>query len=133
MSRSQLVDDACHLINTVRSGALSFTECEPTAAVSLARVTAMLAVYGSKDEAILHVIHEKGHTEVTLSDVVHVRAFVLGEAKPEESLEDIISWPCGDWAYREDLYMMQHKSDDYEVLYFGTPEYINFRSCNGLD
>lgn len=74
-----IADDACHLINTVRSGELSFTECEPTAAVSLARVTAMLAVYGSKDEAILHVIHEKGHTEVTLADVEHVRAFVLGE------------------------------------------------------
>ena len=79
MSSSRLADDACHLINTVRSGELSFTECEPTAAVSLARVTTMLAVYGSKDEAILHVIHENGHTEVTLSDVVHVRAFVLGE------------------------------------------------------
>lgn len=49
------------------------------------------------------------------------------------SLEDIISWPCGEWCYREDLCMMQHMSDDFEVLYYGTPAYLNFRSCNALD
>lgn len=50
---------------------------EETASISLARVTVMLALYGSKPEAILDVIHQRGWTDVTIDDVYEVRNYVL--------------------------------------------------------
>lgn len=41
-------------------------------------------------------------------------------------IEDIALWPDGQWCYRYELNEMQHKSDDYRVLYFGTTEYEAF-------
>ena len=42
---------------------------------------------------------------------------------PSNSSEDILRWPDGSWCYREDLATCHWKSDDYEVIRFGTPEY----------
>ena len=37
------------------------------------------------------------------------------------SLEDVILWPCGTWCYREELEgYLTFKSDDFEVILFGT-------------
>jgi hypothetical protein len=48
-----------------------------TAAGALAKVTMMLTPYGSKPDAILAVIHDKGWEVVTLDDVNAVRTFIL--------------------------------------------------------
>lgn len=48
-----------------------------TAAGALAKVCVMLTLYGSKPEAILAVIHDKGWDVVTLADVEAVRKFIL--------------------------------------------------------
>lgn len=48
-----------------------------TAAGVLAKVTVMLTLYGSKPDAMLAVIHDKGWPEVTLADVEAVRKFIL--------------------------------------------------------
>lgn len=37
--------------------------------------------------------------------------------------EDLLLWPCGTWCYRHELPEMTHKSDDYEVIPFGTARY----------
>lgn len=74
--RRELRKEAKMYVDMVRDGKMLNTR-EQTAAVSLARVTIMLGLYGSKAEAILHVIHEHGHTEVTLADVEAVRDYVL--------------------------------------------------------
>lgn len=50
----------------------------------------------------------------------------------EQSLEDIMVWPCGTWSYREELYMMQHMSDDYQTLYFDTVTYNEFLAVQGI-
>ncbi|UFK26741.1 hypothetical protein [Roseobacter phage RDJL6] len=40
------------------------------------------------------------------------------------SLEDICLWPNGDWCYREELEEYgASKSDDFEVVSFGTPRH----------
>ncbi len=44
----------------------------------------------------------------------------------ERNLEDIMLWSDGTWCYRYELEEYSWKSDDYEVFYFGTPEYDNF-------
>ena len=41
-------------------------------------------------------------------------------------IEDIFVWPCGTWCYRYQAWEMDYKSDDYEVLHFDTPEYVQF-------
>ena len=41
-------------------------------------------------------------------------------------LEDIFVWPDGSWCFRYELSEFQHKSDDRQTLYFGTPEWENF-------
>lgn len=71
-----IVTDACHLVNIALSG-MPLSLCDDLPAVSLARATIMLTGYGSKPESILRVIHEHGHTVVTLADVEAVRNFVL--------------------------------------------------------
>lgn len=48
------------------------------------------------------------------------------------SLEDILLWPCGTWCYREELYQMNHMSDDYETLYIGSEAYEQFCVANYL-
>lgn len=48
-----------------------------TAAGALAKVCMMLTLYGSKPDAMLHVIHDKGWPAVTLADVEAVRKFIL--------------------------------------------------------
>lgn len=73
---TELVKEAKLYVDMIRDGKMLNTR-EQTAAVSLARTTVMLALYGSKPEAILNVIHDKGHTEVLLSDVEAVRNYIL--------------------------------------------------------
>ena len=41
-------------------------------------------------------------------------------------MDDIFVWGCGTWCYRYEAWEMDHMSDDYEVLYFETPEYMQF-------
>lgn len=43
-----------------------------------------------------------------------------------EDFEDVLLWPCGTWCSRYELGEYLHKSDDFSVLYFGTPEYEAF-------
>jgi uncharacterized membrane protein YebE (DUF533 family) len=50
---------------------------QDTAAGALAKVTMMLTLYGSKPDAMLAVIHDKGWEVVTLADVEAVRKFIL--------------------------------------------------------
>lgn len=50
---------------------------QDTAAGVLAKVTLMLTMYGSKPDAMLAVIHDKGWEVVTLADVEAVREFIL--------------------------------------------------------
>lgn len=40
--------------------------------------------------------------------------------------EDIMLWPDDTWCYRYEILDYGHKSDDYEVIYFGTERYENF-------
>jgi len=74
---SKLIKEAKLYVDMVRDGKNLHTR-EQTDAVTLARVTVMLAVYGSKTESILMVVHEKGFPDVTLNDVEQVRQYVLG-------------------------------------------------------
>lgn len=37
--------------------------------------------------------------------------------------EDIWLWPDKEWCYRDEVAEMQHKSDDYQILKFDSPEY----------
>lgn len=37
--------------------------------------------------------------------------------------EDVIMWPDNVWCYRYELEEMAHKSDDYQVIKFGTKEH----------
>lgn len=50
---------------------------QDTAAGVLAKVALMLTLYGSKPDAMLAVIHDKGWPVVTLADVEAVRKFIL--------------------------------------------------------
>jgi hypothetical protein len=50
---------------------------QDNAADALAQVCVMLTPYGSKPEAMLSVIHDKGWPQVTLNDVQQVREFIL--------------------------------------------------------
>ena len=50
-------------------------------------------------------------------------------------LEDVILWPDNTWCYRYELHQMQHMSDDYLVVPFGSlhyPESADF-SRSGFD
>ena len=38
-------------------------------------------------------------------------------------IEDVILRPCGDWCYRYELEEMTHKSDDYQIIKYGTEEH----------
>jgi len=40
--------------------------------------------------------------------------------------EDVIAWPCGTWCFRSELPEFGHKSDDFEVLSFDSPEWHKF-------
>ena len=42
-----------------------------------------------------------------------------------DDFEDVILWPCGSTCYRYELGEYTHKSDDYDILRVGTPEYID--------
>lgn len=37
--------------------------------------------------------------------------------------EDIWLWPDNEWCYRHEQPEMNHKSDDYQILKFDSPEY----------
>jgi hypothetical protein len=53
------------------------------------------------------------------------------EDKVTADIEDILVWADpGTWCYRYELQEMQHRSDDFSVLYFGTPEYNLFLEVN---
>lgn len=39
--------------------------------------------------------------------------------------EDIILWPDGGWCYRHELPQFSYRSDDYQVIYWGTPEHYD--------
>lgn len=41
-------------------------------------------------------------------------------------LEDIVMWPNGTWCYRYEIHEMNHMSDDYFNISFGTEQYNNF-------
>jgi len=45
--------------------------------------------------------------------------------KSTVDFEDIFLWSDGTWCYRYEFEQMNHMSDDYTVLYFGTHEYEN--------
>lgn len=42
-----------------------------------------------------------------------------------DDFEDVILWPCGSTCYRYELGEYMHKSDDYDILHVGTPEYVD--------
>lgn len=73
---TEIIKEAKMYVDMIRDGKMLNTR-EQTTAVTMARTTVMLALYGSKPAAILNVIHAKGHTEVLLSDVEAVREYVL--------------------------------------------------------
>ena len=39
---------------------------------------------------------------------------------------DVLVWPDDYWCYRENLLDMTHRSDDYQVLIFESPEWLTF-------
>ena len=43
-------------------------------------------------------------------------------------LEDIIVWPDGTWCYVEEIDDMNHMSDDYQVIPFGSHEHSAIQS-----
>jgi hypothetical protein len=43
-------------------------------------------------------------------------------APPDQ--DDVILWPCGEWCYRYELEEFNHKSDDYEVIAFGSQRWF---------
>lgn len=49
----------------------------------------------------------------------------------KQDSEDAIWWPCGTWCFRHELPEMQHKSDDFNAIPFGTPEYDQFIELHG--
>lgn len=40
--------------------------------------------------------------------------------------DDIVLWPDGCWCIREELPGYEWKSDDYQVLFVDSPEYVKF-------
>jgi len=50
------------------------------------------------------------------------------------SVGDLVVWPDGDWADREDFFRGQYnfKSDDYEIYAEGTGRWFDFVFENGL-
>ena len=40
-----------------------------------------------------------------------------------QDIEDVFLWPDGGWCHREEVDDYSHKSDDYQILYFGTEEW----------
>ena len=71
-----IVKEAKLYVDMIRDGKMLNTR-EQTAAVTLARTTVMLALYGSKPAAILYVLHAKGFEDILLSDVEAVRNYIL--------------------------------------------------------
>jgi len=67
-------NDAIELIKSMVRGK---TIPHDTAAGALAKVTVMLTLYGSKPDAMLAVLHDKGWGIITLDDVNAVRTFIL--------------------------------------------------------
>ena len=49
--------------------------------------------------------------------------FSLDQLAHKADIEDIILWPCGEWCYRYELEEMTHKSDDYQIIKYGTEEH----------
>ena len=68
-------NDAMALITKLLTEHVTITQ--DTAAGCLAKVCVMLTMYGSKPDAMLAVIHDKGWEVVTLADVEAVRKFIL--------------------------------------------------------
>lgn len=44
--------------------------------------------------------------------------------------EDILLWPDGAWCYRHEASEMAHRSDDYRVVPFDTPEWRALAECD---
>lgn len=40
--------------------------------------------------------------------------------------EDVILWPDYTWCWRHELSEMNHKSDDFQIVYAGTKEWEDF-------
>lgn len=49
-----------------------------------------------------------------------------GSAFLTYDMEDVSVWCDGTWCYRYELHEMNHMSDDYITISFGTPEYDEF-------
>lgn len=47
-------------------------------------------------------------------------------------IEDVFLWPDGSWCHREEVGEYSHKSDDYQILYFGTDEWYKIVSDLGV-
>lgn len=47
------------------------------------------------------------------------------------SIEDVFLWPDGTWCHREEVDEYPYKSDDYEVLYYGTEKWYKVISDLG--
>lgn len=45
-----------------------------------------------------------------------------------QDIEDVFLWPDGNWCHREEVGEYSHKSDDYQILYFGTDEWYKIVS-----
>lgn len=43
--------------------------------------------------------------------------------KGKDDPEDIAVWPDGEWCFRDELGDYGWKSDDYEIVAFGTPRW----------
>ena len=48
--------------------------------------------------------------------------------KDIEDIEDVFLWPDGVWCHREEVDDYSHKSEDYQILYFGTEEWYKIVS-----
>lgn len=46
--------------------------------------------------------------------------------------DDAIVWPCGTWCYRFELGQFAHKSDDFQVIPYGTQDYAKYLDENGF-
>lgn len=44
----------------------------------------------------------------------------------QADLEDVFLWPDATWCYRYQREAYSHMSDDYQILYFDSPEYNLF-------
>lgn len=87
---------------------------------------------GCTNEASVTINGDHVCTQCARADLPADMHKFLNLESHEQSLEDILVWPCGTWCYREELNQMSHLSDDYQVLWFDTDAYISFLQVNEL-